>query len=242
MTLRRRHFGLAVPWLAVTATAARADTTDLVLACDTTLGPAMRAAGARFTARAGVRIHVFPTAPGLLLPQLLHEVQNDILVTGEAAIERATQAGLIGPGAVRSGAWRNRLVLAARHDAPPGALDDGPIAVTDPTPASDLDGPAILARMGLRPRTVLGAVDTDGVRYLLATGAARSGLLHATDLHADLSLDIIRPVPDEAWPPIIYTAAVSRLARRPNPDIFVKFLATADAIEVLRSNGLELQQ
>ena len=118
-----------------TGAAARAATTDLVLACDTTLGPVMRAAGALFAARSGVRIHVFPTAPGLILPELSREVQNDIVVTEVAALQRAAQDGLVGPGAARSAAWRNRLVLAARPDAPAGISDDGPIAVTDAIPA-----------------------------------------------------------------------------------------------------------
>jgi hypothetical protein len=125
MRLRRRHLVQAVPWLAAVATvsAARASATDLVVACDTTLGPAMRAAGARFTARSGVRIHVFPTPP-------------------------AVEDGLIGSCTARNGSWRNRLVLAARHDAPARAVDAGPVAVSDPTPASDIDGPAVPAMIG----------------------------------------------------------------------------------------------
>jgi molybdate transport system substrate-binding protein len=239
MRLRRRFFIHTALWLGIGASApARADTTDLVLACDATLGPAMRAAGRRFTARSGVRIDVFPTEPGLILPQLSRVVQNDIVVTGLPALQRAIADGLIGPDAARAGSWRNRLVLAARRDA----AGDGPVAVTDPTPASGLDGPAILARMGLRPLTVLGTIDTDGVRYLLATGAARSGLLFATDLRANPELQQIRPVPDDAWPPVVYGAAVTRLARRPHPDEFVKFLETDDATSILRENGLELQQ
>jgi molybdate transport system substrate-binding protein len=55
-------------------------------------------------------------------------------------------------------------------------------------------------------------------------------------------LDIIRPVPDDAYPPLVYAAAVSRLARRPNPDAFVNFLGTEDASTVLRNYGLELQR
>jgi len=243
MHFGRRNLLQAAPLLAAVATvaAAPADTTDLVLACNTTLGPAMRAAAARFAARSGVRVHVFPTPPGLILPQLAHEVQNDIVVTGVAAMQRATDAGFVAAGATRGGPWRNRLVLAARHDAPPGALQEGPIAAPDPTPASDIDGPAVLARMGLQPQKLVGAIDANGVLFLLATGAARVGLVHATDLHGDPPLDVVRAVPDDAYPPIVYAAAVSQLTWRPNPDAFVKFLATDDATALLHDYGLEVQ-
>jgi molybdate transport system substrate-binding protein len=50
---------------------------------------------------------------------------------------------------------------------------------------------------------------------------------------------VIRPVPAEAQPPLLYAAAVTRLARRPNPEHFVAFLTTREAGDILAAAGLE---
>ncbi len=47
------------------------------------------------------------------------------------------------------------------------------------------------------------------------------------------------PVPDEAWPPILYAATVTRLARRPDPEAFVAFLGSAEGKTALTAAGLE---
>ncbi len=200
MITERRHLLLAGPLLPVALAAgpARAATTDLVLNCDTTLGPALRAASRRFAARHGVDVRVFPTPPGLLLPQLVRTIQNDLVVTTRAVIEEAVKSGLIAAEAPR-GAWRNRFLLAARTGAGQAALK-ARVAVPDATPASDIDGPAVLRKLGLAPERVLGVIDTDEVAWLLARGAADAGLLHATDLHAHPDLVALRDVPDDTAP------------------------------------------
>ena len=126
-------------------------------------------------------------------------------------------------GAAR-GAWRNPLVLAVKRGAPPAS--DKPIAVSDPTPGSDMDGPAILARLGLLPTPMLGVIDTDTVAALVLNGTARAGLLHMTDVRAHPELQVVRTVSPAVQPPIAYAAAVTKLARRPDPAGFVAFLLT----------------
>ena len=145
MTIRRR----ALPLLALAARQLRprcADTIDLALNCDTTLAPALRKVAAAYKARSGVRVFVFPTGPGLILPQLVRDIQNDIVVTQTTILEQAAQAGVIA-SAVRA-QWRNPLVIAGLHGT---ATIDGTFAATDPSPASDIDGPALLARLGIKP-------------------------------------------------------------------------------------------
>ena len=123
---------------------------------------------------------IFATGPGLILPQLVRDIQNDIVVTQTAILEQAAQAGIIAVP-VRA-QWRNPLVIAGRAGA---STTDGVFAVTDPSPASDIDGPVVLARLAIKPARTLGAVDTDEVASLLTTGAAQAGLLHMTDVRAD---------------------------------------------------------
>lgn len=230
----------AGPAAAVLAAAPRAraavDIGELVLSCDTTLGPPMRAAATVYANLTGTRINVFPIGPGLILPQLERSVQNDIVVTEPAILNAAAQAGVVAVGAVQ-GAWRNHLVIAARRGAPAAA--DKPIAVSDPSPASDMDGEAILARLGLLPTPTLGVIDTDTVAALVLDGTARAGLLHTTDLHAHPELEVIRDVPDAIQPPIAYAVAITRLARRSDPASFVTFLLSSQAMTLLAALGLE---
>ena len=191
------------------------------LTCDTTLAPALRKVAAAYKARTGVRVFVFPTGPGLILPQLVRDIQNDIVVTQTSILDQAAQAGVI---ARRCRAqWRNPLVIAGLRGA--AAIDrvsPPPIHRRRPTSMAR----RCWQRLDITPTRVLGAVDTDEVAFLLTTGAAQAGLLHMTDVRADARLAVIRPVPAEVQPPLLYAASVTRLARRPNPEGFVAFLAT----------------
>jgi molybdate transport system substrate-binding protein len=236
-TTRRRLFAVAPASLAAAFAmpngAIAANITDLAVTCDAAAAPAVTAAGAAYRARSGVRIRVFPTAPGLVLPQLQREIQNDIIVTQLATIDQA--ADLVAPGG-RAGPWRNRLVIAAANQP---AGPEGSFAVPDVSPASDIDGAAILRRLGAAPAKVLGVLDTGAVAWALTNGEARQGLLHRTEVAADERLRAVSSVPDDAWPPILYAAVATRLARRGDPAAFIAFLGSADCLMVLRSAGLE---
>lgn len=236
---RRRLFAVAPAALAGVASTARvafaATTTDLAVTCDAAAAPAVRAAGKAYRAKTGVRIRVFPTAPGLVLPQLERQIQNDVIVTRIAVIDQAEKQGLVAPGG-RVGPWRNRLVTAAAKAA--GGPENS-FVVPDPSPGSDIDGGVILQRMGVVPASVLGVIDTDAVAWTLANGGVRLGLLHQTEVVADDRLRSVSPVPDTAWPPILYAATVTKLAYRGDPAAFVAFLGGAEGLAVLHSAGLE---
>jgi molybdate transport system substrate-binding protein len=221
--------------VAPVASFAASTTTDLAVTCDAAAAPAVIAAAAEYRARTGVRVRVFPTSPGLVLPQLEREIQNDIIVTRIATIDQAEKEGLVQPGG-RTGPWRNRLVIAAaKRQAGP----EGSFVVPDPSPASDFDGAAVLRQLGAAPAVVLGVIDSGAVGWTLANGGARQGLLHQTEVVADRRLLAVAPVPDDAWPPILYAATVTRLARRGDPAAFLTFLGSNEGQAVLLAAGLE---
>ena len=236
---RRKLFAVTTTALAATITAPRpgfaAGTTDLAVTCDAPAAPAVRAAGAAYRRRTGVRIRVFPTPAGLLLPQIERQIQNDIIVTQISTIQQAESQGLVQPGG-RAGPWRNRLVIAS---AKTPAGPQGSFAVPDPSPASDIDGGVILQRLGPAPATVLGVIDTDAVAWTLTNAGARQGLLHRTEVVADARLQTTSAVPDDAWPPILYAAVITKLARRGDPNAFIAFLASPDGQTVMQAAGLE---
>jgi ABC-type molybdate transport system substrate-binding protein len=208
---------------------------DLAVTCDTTLAPALKQAAAAYRARTSVRVFIFPTGPGLIVPQLVRDIQNDIVVTQTMILDQAVAAGVVA-GPVRA-LWRNALVIAGRQGS---AIVDRAFAAPDPTPASDFDGPAVLRHLGIKPNRVVGAVDTDEVAFLLNSGAAQAGLLHVTDVRAHSRLATIGPVPQEVQPAFLYAASVTRLSRRPNPQGFVAFLSSPEGAAVLNAAGLEM--
>jgi molybdate transport system substrate-binding protein len=210
-------------------------TTDLAVTCDTAAAPAVKAAGTAYRLKTGVRIRVFPTSPGLVLPQLERQIQNDVIVTRIAVIDQAEKAGLVAPGG-RVGPWRNRLVTAAAKQ-PQGP--ENSFVVPDPSPASDIDGEAILQRLGVTRVKVFGVIDTGAVAWTLANGGARLGLLHQTEVVANNRLQAVSPVPDAAWPPILYAATVTKLAYRGDPAAFVAFLGSPEGQTVMQAAGLE---
>jgi ABC-type molybdate transport system substrate-binding protein len=116
----------------------------------------------------------------------------------------------------------------------------GRIAVSDATPGSDIDGPAILRNLKLAPRTIWGVIDTDEVAWLLLRGEVDLGLLHMTDIRANPGLEVIATVPDSAAPPILYSIAVTKLSRRPHPEAFIAALIAPDGGALLRQAGLEV--
>ena len=213
-----------------------ATTTDLRLPAMPPPRPAVSAAGgglSRTLRRAGPRV------PDGARPCAAAACSEKFRTTSSSPslprIDQAEQAGLVAPGA-RAGPWRNRLVTAAANDP---AGPEGSFAVPDPSPASDIDGAAILQRLGAAPAKVLGVLDTGAVAWMLTNGGARQGLLHQTEVAADERLRAVAPVPDDAWPPILYAAVVTKLARRGDPAAFVAFLGSPEGLAVLRSAGLE---
>ncbi len=240
MNFSRRGLFAVAPAIVVAAVATpeagvAATTTDLAVSCDSAAAPAVLSAAKAYRTRTGVRVRVFATAPGLLLPQIERAIQNDIVFTQIATIDQAEKKGLVAPGG-RVGPWRNRLVIAAAQNP---AGPEGSFAVPDPSPASDIDGIAILRRLGTLPVSMIGVIDTGAVAWTLTNGGARQGLLHATEIADDDRLHAIAPVPDEVWPPILYAAVVTKLARRGDPAAFLTFLDSADGQASLHAAGLE---
>jgi len=234
---RRRLLAVAPVGVAVSGsivgTAFAQTTTDLALTCDAAAAPAVIAAALAFRQHSGVRVRVHPTPPGLVLPQLEREIQNDIIVTQISTIDQAEKEGLVEPGK-RVGPWRNRLVIAASASGEANAF-----AVPDPSPASDIDGIAILRKLGTAAGKIVGVIDTGAVAWTLVNGGARQGLLHQTEVTADDRLRTIAPVPDEAWPPILYAATATKLAYRGDPAAFIAILGSAEGQAVLHTAGLE---
>lgn len=232
--------------------AARADISpapDIVVYCDPALRATIEHVGRLFTASNGARVNVFCAAPALMLAQIERVVQNDVLVTQATWMDEAMRRALIKPS-TRIPLGANRLVLAVsgQATAPPltdraairGLIGAGPLAIPDPTTGTTVDSAGALARLGFSdplPFKTVGAIDTEGVAFLIRTGAVNVGLLYRTEAQAGSGLAPVALLPDKSLVP--YVAAITVLTRRPNAEAFMDFLHTPGATSRLTSAGLE---
>ncbi|MDE2199879.1 MAG: substrate-binding domain-containing protein [Rhodospirillales bacterium] len=215
---------------------AKADTTDLALVCDRCIGHAVMALGVAFTRQTGVRIDVFPTPSGLILPQLAREVQNDVVISLASRVAEGQARGLVLP-APMAGPWRNPLVLAIRRGR--GTATARRVAASDVTPGGAVDGVGLLARLNLHPEAVIGTHDGGEAAGLLAAGRADMALLHLSEVRADPHLAVARVVGTDIAPAPVFSACLSALTRRPHPEAFLAFLASSPAGRMLAAHGLE---
>jgi ABC-type molybdate transport system substrate-binding protein len=222
---------------------------EIVVYADPALRPVMAVLGARFRAARGVRVRCFCAAPGQMLGLLAHGTQDDVLITQAAPMADAMRRGLAsGPA---KNLWRNRLVFAARGDGARDAAFDagalaalaggGKLALPDASDACTVDGPGLLARLGVDgPGTrIVGAADSEDAVATLKRGEASVALCHASEVAADASLRSAMRVPDEAYAPIIYAVALSHAAWSRYQDPFVAWLGS-DAASLVPMLGLEV--
>jgi molybdate transport system substrate-binding protein len=209
---------------------------EIVVYADPALRPVLEVLGGRFRAARGVRVRVFCAAPGQMLGLLAHGTQDDVLITQSAPMADAARRGLVS-GAPRR-LWRNRLVFAARGDGARDAVFDagllvaalggGRLALPDASDACTVDGPALMAKLGLADKLagrLLGAADTEDAVATLKRGEAALALCHGSEIAGDPSLRVAMRVPDDAYDPILYDAALSHGAWSRYQDSFMAWLA-----------------
>jgi ABC-type molybdate transport system substrate-binding protein len=195
--------------------------------CDPTLAPALRAL------RGGPEIAVLSAPASLMLAQLARHTRCDVLVTLATAMDQAVQRNLVRP-ATRLDGFSNPLVLAGNPNV---KIANAVVALTDDTPASGLDGRAVLAANDLNPRIIKGAANTDDVAFLVRLGAADLGLMYATDANAHPPLQIIATM--QAAPALTrFAAAQNAKAVSPDAQDFLALLRSPAAAETLSKAGL----
>jgi molybdate transport system substrate-binding protein len=216
---------------------------DVTVFCDPTLKPAMLG----LSGLGGFSVYPL-CAPGpAMVAQLIRHTRNDVLFTLVSTMDDAATAGLVIPGS-RSGGFTNKLVLAGLQSGfptPPaqpalqGLLAKARVAVTDNTPASYLDGRAILAANNLTAPNIQGAANTGDVAFLVATGVADIGLMYLTDVRADPRLTVLASL---AAPPALtaYAAAVNAHAFSANAQVFINVLRSPSGIARLSTAGVKV--
>jgi molybdate transport system substrate-binding protein len=216
---------------------------DVTVFCDPTLKPAMLG----LSGLGGFGIYPL-CAPGpLMVAQIIRHTRNDVLFTLNTSMDDAVAAGLV-VAASRQGGFSNQLVLAARTGSvtpPPDQpglqtlLIQARVAVTDNTPASNLDGRALLAANKLMAPNIQGAANASDVSYLVTTGAADIGLIYLTDVQADPRLTVLASL---TAPPALtgYAAAVNAKAFSPNAQALINLMQSPNGIARLNAAGVKV--
>ena len=215
----------------------RAETAHYPMACDPALVPALREAAEVFRGRTDIFVHMLPTAPALVVPQMTHQIQNDIVMSRADILDAVDAVGYAVPGAPRP-RFRNRLVLAALSTTPDGPFTT--IGITDKSPDTLRDDVAIVAGLGFPTAKTIGGIDTGEVAFLVTHGVVQAGLVLMSDVASDPRLRVVRDVPESVAASPIYIACTTRVPRRPQPESFVAFLANGDGTGILTRHGLEL--
>jgi molybdate transport system substrate-binding protein len=228
---------------------------DVVVFCEETLRPAIERAGGRWRAQGGGRLDVFVARSDLLLEQIARGARCDVLVvTGGELADAAVRRDLARAESVKP-SWRNRLVVVApeegqRADTIASSANVAEIfganelAIADWTVSSaGVETRTALDRLGVwqfLESSVVGSESTEGVAYLLATGKARRGIVYKTNAVADPRLSIVATIPDDAYPPVVYSTALTYSEASDGAPRFLNFLRSPEARPELSASGLEV--
>ena len=236
-----RRAALAGATLFASAAHAAPWATDVGIYSEPTLAPALRAAGRLFTSRHGAGVAVLTAPAPLLLDQIQHNAAHDLLIVPASFMDEAVRLGYVRQQS-RKDTWRDSLVIAARAGGPGGqdpkaVLAHGIIAVTDQTVASTLDGGGVLNASGLAAvARVQGVGSTADAAFMVAHGTVPLCLVYLTDVRADPSLSVAATLPVA---PVVFATGLNPSPPSRNAQTFMDFLATDEAMAVLRRSGLE---
>jgi molybdate transport system substrate-binding protein len=152
----------------------------------------------------------------------------------------------------RTNLLANRIALIAGKEAAidlklaPGAdlaaaLAGGRLAMAnvEAVPAGKY-GKAALEKLGLWAGVKDRIAQADNVRaalLLVSRGEAPLGIVYTTDAAADPRVKVIATFPEDAHPPIIYPAAVTRDSANPAAGRLLDYLKGAAAAQVFARNG-----
>jgi len=156
-------------------------------------------------------------------------------------IAHASRVDLLGNRLVLIAPVDSRIALAAKpHFNLIGALGEGRLALADPAgvPAGKY-AKAALTSLGVWDAVADKIVPAENVRVALAyvaRGEAPLGIVYATDARAEPKVHIVAVFPDDAYPRIVYPAALTKEAK-PQARAFLRYLSGARAKAIFKKAG-----
>lgn len=207
-------------WLlcAVLATPLRAD--DILVFAAASLAGPLDTVVAEYARDTGHSVSVAYGGSSAIARQIEAGAPADVVILANAAWMDHLEAGGHLMAGTRHGLLSNRLVLIGHAGAlAPGDLLDLPdiigrdrlaLALTEAVPAG-IYARAALDTLNLWDQLSPNVVESDNVRtalQLVALGAARYGIVYATDAVSEPRVTVLAEIPQTAHPQIIYPMAV----------------------------------
>jgi len=156
-------------------------------------------------------------------------------------IARASRIDLLGNRLVLIAPADSRIALTARpHFGIASALGEGRLALADPVavPAGRY-AKAALTSLGVWDEIKNKIVPAENVRVALAyvaRGEAPLGIVYATDARAEPKVRVVAVFPDDAYPRIVYPAALTKDAKA-EARAFLAYLSGARAKAIFAKAG-----
>jgi molybdate transport system substrate-binding protein len=156
-------------------------------------------------------------------------------------IARASRIDLLGNRLVLIAPAESRIALTAKpHFDLAGALGEGRLALADPAavPAGRY-AKAALTSLGVWDAVANKVVPAENVRVALAyvaRGETPLGIVYATDARAEPKVRIVAVFPQDAYPPIVYPAALTKEAK-PQARAFLAYLSGPRARAIFVKDG-----
>ncbi len=205
-----------------------------------------------YEAETGEEVTVALAGSSALARQIEAGAPADLFVSAnEGWMDALEEEGLIRPES-RIDLLGNSLVLIAPGPEAPllrigpdmqlaHALGEGRLAMAlvDAVPAG-IYGRAALEALGQWQDVAPRVAQTDNVRAalaLVATGAARLGIVYATDAAVEPRVSVVGTFPADTHPPIVYPAAVIAGGDEDAARAFLDWLAGAEARAIFAEQG-----
>lgn len=215
------------------------------------LGDAVAEVAGLWQASGGAPVVVSAAGSPLLARQIMLGAPADVFISANAAwMDRLEAEGLIQPETRRNLA--GNLLALVRHGPPaappagdPCALLNGSgsarvaMALVSAVPAG-IYGKAGLTALGCWERVsprVAQAGDVRAALALVVRGGADFGVVYATDAKAEPAVHVAAWFPEDSHPRIVYPAALVARDGRADARAFLDFLASPEALAVLRRHG-----
>lgn len=219
------------------------------------LGGAMDAVAAEWTAESGVSVSLSYAGSSALARQIQQGAPADIFISANTAwMDALESSDDIQPDSRRV-LLTNTLVLIAHGQAASALpiehgfdlhsrLGNGMLAMAmvDAVPAG-IYGKQALTRLGVWPSISGRVAQTDNVRAalaLVARGEATLGVVYASDALAESGVVVVGRFPADSHDPITYPAALTAQSDHPQARAFLDYLGGEPARDAFRQAGFEV--
>jgi molybdate transport system substrate-binding protein len=227
---------------------------DVTVFAAASLTDALKEVGDAYKHDTGKAVVISFAASSALARQIEASSGTDIFVSADTdwmdyldsrgLIAHASRLDLLGNRLVLIAPADSKIVLAAKpHFDLNGALGEGRLALADPAavPAGRY-AKAALTSLGVWDAVADKVVPAENVRVALAyvaRGEAPLGIVYATDAKAEPKVRIVAVFPDNAYPRIVYPAALTKEAT-PEARAFLAYLSGARAKVIFKTAGFRV--